>query len=141
MDVYLMELSTETDQRAIQLALATLARMDRRDGETAIPTVGRILAVAETSREFSGRRDSRYDYFPPDREPVYAPHEGFPPPRLAGERLLRAILSEIRDVERSLGLGGIELTPESTRQRYEHLCEMLRDPVGYDRKRLAGGVL
>ncbi|WP_213804745.1 hypothetical protein [Granulicella sp. dw_53] len=140
----------ETDQRAVQVALAVLSETKREPGETSFPDLGTILNVAKKAADFSGKKmmGDPTD-FPHDTEPVYAPHEGFQPPRLAGERLFRAINDELYAIEQSVaptsfsssrrGLSireGLALAPESTRLRYEHLQDLLNDPTGH-RKRLA----
>ncbi len=51
-----LELYTETirhlDLRAFQVAMATLAESPREDGQTALPSLGDILAAMDDAREF-----------------------------------------------------------------------------------------
>jgi hypothetical protein len=43
------------DMRAFQVAMAILAEGDREEGETSFPTLGKILATMDETRELSPR--------------------------------------------------------------------------------------
>lgn len=132
LEAFTQALVLEDDQRAVQVALATISETKREEGQTAFPDLGTILAVVKKAQESYCRslRDP-----PADREPVYALEAGAPPPRLTGDRLALAVKEEIEVIRRQFQKD--QPLPEAQRLRFEQLREMENDYRAYEKKRLA----